>query len=77
MNNLEYKGYSGSVEYSENKNGLFGEVLGLINSSITYEGNTIDELKSDFENGIESYLEGCEELGITKERPQGALLQMA
>ncbi|GHV11564.1 hypothetical protein FACS1894162_7130 [Bacteroidia bacterium] len=67
MDNLKYKGYLGSVEDSENKDGLSGKVLGLINASITYEGNTIDELKSDFEDGIESYLEGCEELGILPE----------
>lgn len=26
---------------------------------ILYEGTTIDELRKDFEEGIDSYLEGC------------------
>lgn len=64
MDNLEYKGYYGSVEYSKADNCLVGKVLGMSKDSITYEGATIDELKADFEAGIDSYLGGCEELGI-------------
>ncbi len=64
MDNLEYKGYYGSVEYSKTGNCLVGKVLGMNKDSITYEGTTLDELKADFEAGIDSYLEGCAELGI-------------
>ena len=64
MDYLEYKGYFGSVEYSKADNCLTGKVLGMNKDSITYEGNNVDELKADFEAGIDSYLEGCTELGI-------------
>lgn len=64
MDNLEYKGYFGTVEYSKTDNCLVGKVIGMSKDSITYEGNNIDELKADFEAGIDSYLEGCAELGI-------------
>ena len=64
MDYLEYKGYLGSVEYSKADNCLIGRVLGMNKDSITFEGNNIDELKADFETGIDSYLEGCAELGI-------------
>ncbi|KAA6319813.1 hypothetical protein EZS27_030336 [termite gut metagenome] len=64
MDNMEYKGYYGSVEYSKEDNCLSGKVLGMSKDVITYEGRTIEELKTDFENGINSYIEGCEELGI-------------
>lgn len=64
MDNLEYKGYFGSVEYSRADDCLFGKVLGMNKDSITYEGSNINELKADFEAGIDSYLEGCAELGI-------------
>ena len=49
MGQLKYKGSSGSVEYSEEDSCLFGKVLGLKKDCITYEGETISELKSDFE----------------------------
>lgn len=64
MEYLKYKGYIGSVEYSEEDNCLFGKVLGLSKELITYEGDTIDELKVDFQAGIDGYLEMCKDGGM-------------
>lgn len=64
MGNLKYKGYIGSVEYSEEDGCLFGKVLGLNKCSITYEGQTVKELKVDFEEGVDAYLESCEQRGV-------------
>ncbi|MDR0567150.1 MAG: type II toxin-antitoxin system HicB family antitoxin [Prevotellaceae bacterium] len=72
MDYLEYKGYTGSIEY-EADGSLVGEVLGLKHDLILYEGNDIDELRADFENGIESYFESCEELGIAPRKPAAYL----
>ena len=47
-NAMEYKGYFGTVEYSESDNILFGKVIG-VGSLISYEGSSVDELRSDFE----------------------------
>ena len=59
MDYLEYKGYKGSVEYSKEDNCLFGKVQGMSKALILYEGNTLDELRKDFEEGVDSYLECC------------------
>ncbi len=57
MDYLEYKGYKGSVEYSKEDNCLCSKVQGMGNKAlILYEGTTIDELRKDFEEGIDSYL---------------------
>jgi len=69
MGTLKHKGYIGTVEYSEEDNCLFGKVVGMNKNLITYEGNTVEELKADFEAGIDHYLESCEERGI---KPQKA-----
>ena len=53
---VEYKGYIGSIEYSESDKVFFGKVLG-IKSLISYEGNNIDELTQDFHEAIDAYLE--------------------
>lgn len=54
MDYLEYKGYKGSVEYRKEDNCLCGKVQGMGNRAlILYEGTTIDELRKDFEDGIE------------------------
>ena len=57
MNTLEYKGYKGTIETEDDI--LFGHVLGLKNAIISYEGKNIDELRDDFQNGIDDYLENC------------------
>ena len=64
MDYLEYKGYKGSVEYSMEDNCLFGKVQGMSKALILYEGQTLDELRKDFEEGVDSYLEGCKADGI-------------
>ena len=54
MDYLEYKGYKGSVEYSREDNCLVGKVQGMGKDLIAYEGQTLDELRQDFEAGIDS-----------------------
>jgi len=76
MGTLKYKGYSGTVEYSEEDNCLFGKAIGMNKNSITYEGNTIEELKADFEAGIDLYLESCEERGVKPQKPYSGSLNI-
>lgn len=64
MGMLKYKGYVGSVEYSEEDDCLFGKVQGMNQDAITYEGQSIDELRHDFEGAIEEYLQSCAERGV-------------
>jgi len=64
MNKLEYKGYYGSIEYSEEDDCLFGKVLGMPDNLISYEGNTLTELFSDFKEAIDTYLDYCQSKGI-------------
>lgn len=67
MNNtLEYKGYVGCVEFSEQDRIFYGKVKG-IHSLISYEGTTINELTKDFHEAIDSYLALCESEGIEPE----------
>lgn len=63
---IEYKGYGGSVEVSEEDQLLYGKVLG-IRSLISYEGKTVAELVSDFHASVDEYLEMCREKGMVPE----------
>ena len=59
MNNtIEYKGYLGSVEFSEEDSLFYGKVMG-IRSLISYEGETAKELLEDFHGAVDDYLEAC------------------
>ncbi len=67
MNNImEYKGYVGSVEFSEKDGVFYGKVQG-IRSLISYEGTTASELVSDFHESVDDYLATCEEEGSSPE----------
>jgi len=68
MKNLEYKNFTGSIEYSKEDDLLFGKVLG-INSLISYEGKTGLELENDFREAIDAYITDCAQEGITPEKP--------
>lgn len=41
MSILNYKGYTGSVEFSQEDNCLYGKVLGMKKNCISYEGETV------------------------------------
>lgn len=69
MDFLEYKGYKGSVEYSKEDNCLFGKVQGMSKALILYEGNTLEELRKDFEDGVDSYIEACKTDGVKPAKP--------
>ncbi len=67
MNNtIEYKGYIGSVEFSESDSLFYGKVQG-IRSLISYEGTNASELISDFHEAVDEYLLLCEEEGKAPE----------
>lgn len=58
-NTMEYKGYIGSVEFSEKDEVFFGKVLG-VQALISYEGHNAKELINDFHNAVDDYLLLCE-----------------
>lgn len=62
-NVLTYKDFIGSVEISLEDNILYGKIL-YINGLITYEANTLDELKTEFESAVDDYIELCQEQGL-------------
>lgn len=65
---LKYKKYVGSIEKENNI--LCGHVLGLKNVIISYEGKDIEELKDDFQKGINDYLESCRVNGEQPEKTE-------
>ena len=65
-NTMEYKGYVGSVEFSEPDGVFFGKVMG-VRALISYEGTNARELVDDFHNAVDDYLLLCEEEGIKPE----------
>lgn len=60
MNNImEYKGYWAEIRYSDEDECFYGVIEGLKNTSISFEGATVSELKKDFKEAIDFYLDNC------------------
>lgn len=63
MNTLKYKGYIGSVAFSEEDNVFFGKIEG-INGLVNFEGESVKELTDAFHEAVEDYLAYCKEEGV-------------
>lgn len=62
MNNImKYKGYWAEIRYSDEDECFFGIVEGLKNTTISFEGSTVKELKKDFKEAIDNHIEYCKE----------------
>lgn len=69
MGTLKYKGYIGSVNYSDEDKCLYGKVMGLpSNILISYEGDNVRELQEDFSTAIDDYIDDCEKKGIEPQK---------
>ena len=67
-NIMEYKGYHGSVEYSDQDEVFYGQVL-FINDVITFEGTDVKSLKEGFHLMVDDYLEMCQRLNKQPDKP--------
>jgi predicted HicB family RNase H-like nuclease len=65
---MEYKGYIGHVEFDDEAGIFHGEVINL-RDVITFQGETVEELRTAFRESIEDYIEFCAERGEEPERP--------
>ncbi|CAN5228525.1 type II toxin-antitoxin system HicB family antitoxin [soil metagenome] len=60
-NNLQYKEYIGTVEFSAEDEVFYGKVYG-IKDLVTFEGRSVRELKKAFREAVDDYLETCAKL---------------
>ena len=67
-NIMKYKGYWAEIKYSDEDECFCGSIDGLKNVSISFEGETVKELKKDFKDAINNYLETCKELNKEPEK---------
>lgn len=65
---MQYKGYSGKVEYDDDAEVFHGEVIGL-RDVITFQGKTVDEIKQAFRESVDDYLDFCVQLSQAPEKP--------
>lgn len=65
---MEYKSYIGTVTFDEDAELFHGEVINL-NDIITFQSDTVEGLKREFQASVDDYLEFCEERGERPDKP--------
>ncbi|MGR3177248.1 MAG: type II toxin-antitoxin system HicB family antitoxin [Candidatus Anammoxibacter sp.] len=60
---IHYKGYYGSVHYSDDDQVFFGKIK-YIKSLVNYEGTDVTNLRQAFTEAVDDYLELCQNEGI-------------
>lgn len=65
---MEYKGYIGKAEIDADAGVLHGEVIN-VRDVITFEGETVEELRQAFEESVDDYLDFCTQHGEEPEKP--------
>jgi len=65
---MEYKGYLSRIEFDDEANIFHGEVIN-IRDVITFQGQSVDELRKAFEDSVEDYLAFCAERGEEPDKP--------
>ncbi|MFH1933546.1 MAG: type II toxin-antitoxin system HicB family antitoxin [Pseudomonadota bacterium] len=65
---MEYKGYFAKVEFDDEANIFHGEVINL-RDVVTFQGETVYELRKAFHDSVDDYLEFCAARGEEPEKP--------
>lgn len=63
MKTLKYKGFIGSTSFDDRRNRFTGRVLG-IDSLISFEGESVQQLTESFHKAVDDYLVFCKKEGI-------------
>ena len=65
---LTHNGYIGSIEVSLEDACLHGRIL-FIDDLVTYEGESIPEIRSAFQDAVDRYLAHCKRVGKSANKP--------
>ena len=64
---MTYKGYTARIDFDDRDNIFVGRILG-IRAIISFHGETVTELRSQFELAVDDYLADCKERDVKPEK---------
>jgi predicted HicB family RNase H-like nuclease len=74
-NSLVYDGYAARIEFSSEDECFIGHIAG-IKDVVGFHGETVSELKTAFEEAVNDYLETCNIVGKTPQKPYSGKLML-
>ena len=72
---MKYKDYSAHIEYSEEDRCLVGHIAGIADI-VGFHADTVPELQEAFKEAVEDYLETCERLNKSPQKPYSGNLRL-
>ena len=63
MNTISYKGFLGTVNFSEKDECFYGKIEG-IDGLVNFEGQSVSELTQAFHDAVDDYVAYCKEEGL-------------
>lgn len=75
MSKMEYKGYTARIEYDNEDEIFFGRILG-IRDIVGFHADTVADLKREFEEAVDHYIESCQQLGKEPQKPASGKIML-
>lgn len=75
MKAMHYQGYAARIEYSD-EDGLFVGHIAGIRDVVGFHGESVQELRSAFEEAVDDYLDTCEKLNRAPQKPYSGKLSL-
>ena len=73
MNTMSHKGYTARVEFDDRDNIFVGRVLGT-RTIIGFHGETVDQLRAEFQSAVDDFIRDCKQQGVKPEKPASGKL---
>ena len=72
---MTYKNYAARIEYSDEDSCFIGHIAG-IQDVVGFHGESVAELRIAFEEAVDDYLETCEKLNRSPQKPYSGNLML-
>jgi len=75
MNTMIHKRYAARIDYSDEDGCFVGHIAG-VNDVVGFHGESVTELRAAFEAAVDDYLETCEKLNHSPQKPYSGNLML-
>jgi len=72
---MQYKGYIGHLVFDDEAEIFHGEVINT-RDVITFQGKSVEEIKKEFRESVDDYLEFCESRNESPDKPFSGKLSL-
>ena len=72
---MTYKGYTSRIDFDDRDDILVGRLLG-IQDVVSFHADSVAQLREDFHEAVDDYLQTCEKIGKPPQKPASGKLML-